>query len=47
MEKIVETKKILSKIKALKLLMVRAQDYECAAVMRDLEKKYNEKIIEV
>jgi len=38
-----ETTLIIEKIKELKLLFIKAQEYESACAMREMEKKYSEK----
>ena len=38
-----ETQKILKEIRALKLLFIKAQEYESASIMREMEKRYLEK----
>jgi len=41
-----DASKILEKIKELKILLTRGQDFENASLMRDMEKEYMNKKIE-
>ena len=38
--------RILEKIKELKMMLVRGQDFENASLMRDMEKEYLDKKVE-
>ena len=42
-----DAKEILEAIKQLKILLTKGQDFECAAIMRDMEKVYMDKKVEI